>query len=63
VHSTPSGFWCLNDKMIKELINFAKCETGKMSCNYIEAIRSSRHVMANLIAHLECHKDKKNFIK
>ncbi len=28
---TPSGFWCLNDKMIKELMAFAKCETGKMS--------------------------------
>jgi hypothetical protein len=27
----PSGFWCLNDKMIKELMAFAKCETGKMS--------------------------------
>jgi hypothetical protein len=27
----PSGFWCLNDKMIKELMTFAKCETGKMS--------------------------------
>jgi hypothetical protein len=23
------GFWCMNDKMIKELINFAKCETEK----------------------------------
>jgi hypothetical protein len=27
----PSGFWCLNDKMIKELMTFAKCETGKIS--------------------------------
>jgi hypothetical protein len=27
----PSGFWCLNDKMIKELMTFAKCETGKMA--------------------------------
>jgi hypothetical protein len=27
----PSGFWCLNDKTIKELMTFAKCETGKMS--------------------------------
>jgi hypothetical protein len=26
----PSGFWCLNDKMIKELMTFAKCETRKM---------------------------------
>jgi hypothetical protein len=23
----PSGFWCLNDKTIKELMIFAKCET------------------------------------
>jgi hypothetical protein len=29
--SPPSGFWCLNDKMIKELMTFGKCETGKMS--------------------------------
>jgi hypothetical protein len=28
---SPSGFWCLNDKTIKELLTFAKCETGKMS--------------------------------
>jgi hypothetical protein len=27
----PSGFWCLNDKTIKELMTFAKCEVGKMS--------------------------------
>jgi hypothetical protein len=27
----PSGFWCLNDKTIKELMTFAKCVTGKMS--------------------------------
>jgi hypothetical protein len=26
----PYGLWCLNDKMIKELISFAKFETGKM---------------------------------
>jgi hypothetical protein len=26
-----SGFWCLNDKTIKELMTFANCETGKMS--------------------------------
>jgi hypothetical protein len=30
--SRPSSeFWCLNDKMIKELMTFAKCEIGKMS--------------------------------
>jgi hypothetical protein len=28
---TPSGFWCLNDKLIKELMSFAKCDIGKMS--------------------------------
>jgi hypothetical protein len=27
--SPPSGFWCLNDKMIKELMCFAMCETEK----------------------------------
>jgi hypothetical protein len=27
----PSGFWCLNDKTIKELMTFAKCEIGKKS--------------------------------
>jgi hypothetical protein len=27
----PSEFWCLNDKTIKELMTFAKCETRKMS--------------------------------
>jgi hypothetical protein len=27
----PSGFWCLNDKTIKELMTFAKCETVKIS--------------------------------
>jgi hypothetical protein len=59
----PSEFWYLNDKMIKELMRFAKCETGKMSCDYVEAIHSLRHVMTNMIAHLECNMDKKNFIK
>jgi hypothetical protein len=27
----PGRFWCLNEKTIKELMTFAKCETGKMS--------------------------------
>jgi hypothetical protein len=35
----PRGFWCLNDKMIKEQMIFAKCETGKCLINYIEIIR------------------------
>jgi hypothetical protein len=43
--SPPYGFWCLNDKIIKELISFAKCETGKMSCEYIEAIQLTRHML------------------
>jgi hypothetical protein len=25
----PSGFWCLNDKITKELMSFAMCETRK----------------------------------
>jgi hypothetical protein len=29
--SPPSEFWCLNDKTIKELMTFAKCEIGKIS--------------------------------
>jgi hypothetical protein len=41
----PCGFWSLNDKMIKELMSFAKCEIGKMSCDYVEAIYSSRHML------------------
>jgi hypothetical protein len=41
----PCGFWCLNDKMIKELMSFANCEIGKVSCNYIEAIYSSRDML------------------
>jgi hypothetical protein len=40
-----SGFWCLNNKMIKELMSFAKCETGKISYDYVEAIHSSRHML------------------
>jgi hypothetical protein len=41
----PCGFWCLNDKTIKELMSFAKREIGKMSCDYVEAIHSSRHML------------------
>jgi hypothetical protein len=41
----PCGFWCLNDKMIKELMSFAKCEIEKMSCDYVEPIHSSRHTL------------------
>jgi hypothetical protein len=39
------GFWCLNDKMIKELMSFAKCETKKISCDYVQGIHSSRHTL------------------
>jgi hypothetical protein len=62
--SLPSEFWCLNDKMIKELMSFAKCEIGKKVlwlCWSYSFIKT--YVLANLIAHFECHKDKKNFIK
>jgi hypothetical protein len=45
------GFWCLNDKTIKELMSFAKCEIGKMSCDYIEAIHSSRHMSLPISFH------------
>jgi hypothetical protein len=41
----PTRFWCLNDKMIKELMTFAKCEIGKCLINYIEIIRYSRHML------------------
>jgi hypothetical protein len=40
----PSRFWCLNDKTIKNLMSFVKCEIEKMSYNYINVIRSSRHM-------------------
>jgi hypothetical protein len=43
--SLPSEFWCLNDKTIKELMSFAKCEIGKKSCDYVEVIHSSRHML------------------
>jgi hypothetical protein len=45
VSRPPCGFWCLNDKTIKELMSFAKCEIGKISCDYVEPIHSSRHML------------------
>jgi hypothetical protein len=39
-------------QMIKELISSAKCETGKMSCEYIEAILSSRHALWKIRLHI-----------
>jgi hypothetical protein len=48
-----SGFWCLNDKIIKELMSFAnECETERISCNYVEAIRSSRHMLWPIWLHI-----------
>jgi hypothetical protein len=41
----PCGFWFFNDRMIKELMSFAKCEAGKMSFDYVEAIHSSRRTL------------------
>jgi hypothetical protein len=38
--------------MIKELINFAKYEIGKMSCDYIKAIHSSRHTLWPIWLHI-----------
>jgi hypothetical protein len=48
----PCGFWCLNDKMIKALISFAKCETGKMLEEYIEAIHLTRHTLWPIYLHI-----------
>jgi hypothetical protein len=45
VSRPPCGFWSLNDKMIKKLMSFVKCETGKMSYDYVETIHSSRHTL------------------
>jgi hypothetical protein len=53
VSRPPSWFWCLNDKTIKELMSFTKCEIGKMSCNYIELFKT--YVMANFNSHFDCH--------
>jgi hypothetical protein len=41
----PSEFLYLNDKIIKELISFAKCKIGKISYEYVEAIHSLRHAL------------------
>jgi hypothetical protein len=63
---TPCGFWCLNDKMIKELISFAKCEIGKISCECIEAIHLTTHMLwpigwyiLNVIKQEEFHQVRK----
>jgi hypothetical protein len=45
VSRPPSAFWCLNDKMIKELMTFAKCQTGKYLINYIDITRYSRDML------------------
>jgi hypothetical protein len=55
----PSGFWCLNNKTIKELMTFAECETEKCLRNYIESIRYSRHIIAMIITYLCMSYDRK----
>jgi hypothetical protein len=49
----PSGFWCLIDKMIKDLMTFAKCETGKMSYKlHWDHSLFETYVMAMMITYL-----------
>jgi hypothetical protein len=56
----PSGFWCLNDKTIKELMTFAKCEIGKMSYKlYLDHSLFKTYVMAMMITYLNMPYDKK----
>jgi hypothetical protein len=56
----PSGFWCLNDKMIKELMTFAKYETGKMSYKlHSDHSLFKTYVMALMITYLCMPYDKK----
>jgi hypothetical protein len=33
-------------------MSFAKCETGKMCCDYVEAINSSRHTLWTIWLHI-----------
>jgi hypothetical protein len=55
-----SEFWCLNDKMIKELITFAKCEIGKMSYKlHWNHSLFKTYVMAMIITYLCMPYDKK----
>jgi hypothetical protein len=56
----PSGFWCLNDKTIKELMTFAKCETWKMSYKlHWDHSLFKTYVMAMMITYLCMPYDKK----
>jgi hypothetical protein len=50
--SPPCGFWFFNDKMIKELMSFVKCEIGNMSCDYVKAIHSSRYTLWLIWLHI-----------
>jgi hypothetical protein len=57
----PSEFWCLNDKTIKELMTFAKCEIGKMSYKlHWDHSLFKTYVMAMMITYLCMPYDKKN---
>jgi hypothetical protein len=54
-----SGFWCLNDKMIKELMTFAKCKTGKMSYKlHWDHSLFKTYIMAMMITYLYMTYDK-----
>jgi hypothetical protein len=56
----PSGFWCLNDKMIKELMTFAKCEIEKMSYKlHWDHLLFKTYVMAMMITYLCMTYEKK----
>jgi hypothetical protein len=49
----PSGFWFLNDKTIKELMTFAKCETEKISYKlHLDHSLFKTYVMAMMISYL-----------
>jgi hypothetical protein len=56
----PSEFWCLNDKMIKELMTFAKCETEKIPYKlYWDNSLFKTYVMSMIITYLCMSYDKK----
>jgi hypothetical protein len=56
----PSGFWCLNDKTIKKLMTFSKCETGKISYKlHWDHSLFKTCVMAMMITYLCMPYDKK----
>jgi hypothetical protein len=56
-----SGFRCLNDKTIKELMTFAKCEIEKMSYKlHWDHSLYKTYVMAMMITYLYMPYDKKS---